>query len=160
MMGRNRPARAIIDRFEEKYIPEPNSGCWLWCASLGSTGYGQFVEDTSGPRRPEKAHRTSWRLYRGGIPEGQQVLHRCDNSYCVNPDHLFLGTPADNMLDAASKNRMPSATNGRHHGLKLSVSDVEEIRKSPQSPDVLAWRFGVALSTIYGILNGTNRRKG
>ena len=90
-------ALSKTDRFENKYIPEPNSGCWLWVAGRMSNGYGGVMGNG--------AHRTSWELYRGAIPEGLSVLHKCDVKICVNPDHLFLGTQADNLADMRGKNR-------------------------------------------------------
>lgn len=94
-----------IERFEAKYIPEPTSGCWIWTASLGSTGYGQFHDG----ERVVKAHRFSYSTYIGTIPDGMHVLHRCDQPLCVNPSHLFIGTNADNVADMVAKGRQQRA---------------------------------------------------
>jgi hypothetical protein len=106
-----RPSRRVpfIDRFLAKYVPEPNSGCWLWTAHCDRQGYGTLTampeESAKGKRWPFMAHRISFEQFRGPIPEGMCVLHKCDVPSCVNPDHLFLGSNADNMADKVAKGR-------------------------------------------------------
>jgi hypothetical protein len=78
---------ALVNRFEVKYIPEPNSGCWLWTAALNHAGYGK-IGIGSRHEGPELAHRVSWKLYRGEIPKGLTLDHLCRVRCCVNPDHL------------------------------------------------------------------------
>jgi hypothetical protein len=85
--------------------PEPMSGCWLWTASLGPKGYGQISAFIDGCRRLWRAHRLAWRLFRGTIPTDRYVLHSCDTPCCINPDHLWLGTQADNLADNRRKGR-------------------------------------------------------
>lgn len=88
----------------EGYVPEPNTGCWLWARHINSKGYG--LMHTRGTRRRTRlAHREFWRRHRGEIPSGLYVLHACDTPACVNPGHLFLGTQRDNVLDMISKGR-------------------------------------------------------
>ena len=103
--------RSPLRRFNEKWVPEPNSGCWLWAGSLCRNGYGSFGM----PGGSTAAHRASWTLHYGPIPDGMSVLHRCDTRGCVNPTHLFLGTQADNMADMRRKGR---EARGDRHGLR------------------------------------------
>ena len=139
-----------IERFEKKYIPEPNTGCWLWIGHCKSNGYGQ-----AGSRKTDDrfAHRESWRLHKGPIPNGLHVLHRCDVRCCVNPDHLFLGTPTDNMKDCSAKGR---TARGEIHGCaKLTEDQILEIRKAPNTGHgTLAAAYGVTPSNITAIKRG------
>lgn len=97
----------LVERFEAKCMPEPNSGCWLWLSTVTRKGYGMFRLHRSEQR--QRANRLAYAIYRGPIPAGMMVLHRCDNPGCVNPDHLFLGTAADNTNDMIGKGRWRGA---------------------------------------------------
>jgi hypothetical protein len=119
-------------------------GCWEWTASTNSKGYGQFAVGYGKTRKVLRAHRISYELFVGEVPEGMSVLHYCDNPCCVRPKHLFLGTHADNMQDMSSKGRRMGVVNNR----KLSINQVMEIRESSETGVVLASRYGVAESTI------------
>ena len=93
--------RPPLERFLGFVSPEPNTGCWLWTGAAVPKGYGTFNIEGKFHRAP----RVSWTLFRGDIPAGLLVLHHCDLPLCVNPEHLFLGTNADNQLDSIRKNR-------------------------------------------------------
>lgn len=97
---KNKPSKPAKLRFDRKWTPEPNTGCWLWKHGTHKFGYGFFKHAGE-----VTAHRVSWVLHNGPIPDGMHVLHRCDVPQCVNPDHLFLGTHTDNMKDCARKGR-------------------------------------------------------
>lgn len=104
-------------------IPEPNSGCWLWMGEKKMTGYGECWA----AGRREDAHRSAYRIFKcEEIPQGMVVRHTCDTKLCINPDHLLLGTQAENIADKVSRNRQAK---GEGHGsAKLSDDDVRLIR--------------------------------
>lgn len=90
----------LVQEFlDERAIPEPNSGCYLWEGAVGDTGYGVIRREGKNYR----AHRYMWRLVYGHIPDNILVCHSCDVKSCVNPAHLFLGTHDDNMADMMQK---------------------------------------------------------
>jgi len=107
LRGRARgESEPLATRFERHYEPEPMSGCWLWTASRNGDGYGFMTVGSRGIDRSYRgAHRVSYEIYVGPIPDGMCVLHRCDVPACVNPAHLFLGTQRDNALDRERKHR-------------------------------------------------------
>jgi hypothetical protein len=144
----------VRKRFESKTQPEPNSGCLLWRGAVGMNGYGKlsvgaaFVD----------AHRLAWAMERGPIPGGMFVCHRCDTKTCVNVDHLFLGTPAENTADAVSKAR--NARGWRLPQTRLSDEDICRIRlrgASGENQRVLAEAFGITRGYVSEILGGTKR---
>lgn len=120
-MKRTRPRERFRVRtpehLEERVAFEPNTGCWLWTKFTNSDGYGACKARGVA----YLAHRLSWELHRGPVPEGKLVLHKCDTRACCNPSHLFLGDQFDNMRDASAK--------GRTWRGKLTVAQVREIRQ-------------------------------
>lgn len=130
---------------------ERGDGCWLWRGTLDPTGYGVFWIDGQNRR----AHRLSYILAHGPIADGLFVCHRCDNPRCVNPEHLFLGTPGENTADAKAKGRM--ATGERQGCAKLRDTDIPPIREAlsrHESTFRIAERFGVSQKTIMNIKQG------
>ena len=124
----------MVDAFWQRV--QKSDGCWEWMGTKRPFGYGYMTRSVL-PRsdgRPRNkhfaAHRVSWELHHGPIPEGLQVCHHCDNPGCVRPDHLFLGTARDNVHDKIRKGRERYV---RHYGedcvrAKLTEADVREIR--------------------------------
>ena len=106
-MKTQRLMKPINQRFWEKVNKTASNDCWEWTSSIRGNGYGAFfthlIEEG---RKCHGAHRYSWELTNGQIPNGLWVLHKCDNRICVNPEHLFLGNRADNMKDCATKKRV------------------------------------------------------
>lgn len=151
------------------------SACWPWTGKpIVGTGYGRV---RVGEGRSARAHRVAYMLACGPIPDGLDVLHRCDNRTCCNPEHLFTGTNGDNNRDRASKGR--SATGKRsgrhthperyentrgeqHHLAVLNDTAVQEIRAA--GPDanqsLLARRYGVSRTTIRNVLRGVTWKAG
>lgn len=156
-----------------------SEGCWTWTGQHTRAGYGHI---SFMGHRWRYAHRVAWELSNGPIPHGRLVCHRCDNPGCVRPDHLFLGTQADNMRDMVSKGRNASSkgTARLPHGdshwarlrpervrrgeqvnkAKLTAEEVLAIRAGYQrgrgntNQVVLAKQYGVKQAAIWNILAG------
>jgi hypothetical protein len=144
------PATIVMERFHAKYIPEPNSGCWLWDGAL-TAGYGCMRVD----KKTVYAHRISYEAHHGPVPAGMFVCHKCDVPACVNPAHLFVGTPAENSADMASKRRSPRGE--KRHNSRLKAGDVDDIRKAcaaGASQRSQALKYGVDQSTISLAVSG------
>lgn len=146
---------SLAERFERKYIPEPNSGCWLWMAGIMSNrprqqyGVIRLNRNSIGI-----AHRVSYELFCAPIPEGMHVLHRCDNTYCVNPEHLSLGTHEDNMRDMKLKKRYRysrGVANGRQ---KLTEDQVRAIRADSRSGRKIAPDYNISQSVVSDVKSG------
>lgn len=134
-------ASKIVDRFMAKV--EKTDSCWLWTAyTLPKMGYGMFWMNNT----MRLTHRVSFEFFRGPIGD-LHVLHRCDNPRCVNPDHLFLGTNADNVADKVEKNRSARLTGEKHPSAKLNEETVRWIRSCPLSGAAIARSLGLDRST-------------
>lgn len=138
-----------IKRFVSKAIPIPESGCWIWTGAL-SGGYGSLRIRGFTVR----AHRLAYEIFKGPIPSGLFACHKCDIRCCINPDHLFLGTNADNVIDALSKGKgwvPPSPA-------KINRETAEAIRAEYATGGVrhkaLGLRYGLSASQIGSIVRG------
>lgn len=141
---------AEIKKFESFF--QKTDGCWLWkrsdnkCPEL----YGHFYWNG----KTERAHRASFRLYKGDIPRDKFVCHECDVKQCVNPSHLYLGTPAENVRDAYRKGICPVGE--KLWNSKLTTNAVRKIKKlwPVKSQKYLANKFHVHRSSIYKVVKG------
>lgn len=139
--------------------PDDPDGCWIWVGHFDQAGYGRLnVKLEDGRRTQTNAHRLSWELHNGPIPDGMSVLHDCpggDRPDCVRPSHLWLGTQLDNIRDRDTKGR--AARGERHANAKLTEDQVIEIRRryaeGGVTQDALAKEYGVANSHINSIVN-------
>lgn len=126
--------RVSSERFLSNYIPEPNSGCWLWTGCIyEGRGYGKCRWDT----KNMSAHRASWIIHNGPIPDGMFVLHKCDTKICINPNHLYLGTQSQNMFDRYSRgNNHPGFRTCRidHASFRSSLHHVYHQADDAQAP--------------------------
>lgn len=135
------------------------SGCHEWTGYRLPTGYGR----TRYLGKNVLAHRLAWLVFRGSIPDGRLVCHKCDNPPCCNPAHLFLGTHRDNSCDAMKKGRMKAALSSlakitRFRRLRvLTDQQVEEIRTSKESGRALAARFGCSAANVSMIRRGKRK---
>lgn len=146
------------ERFFKKIRNNLETGCWDWTACIRSKfGYGGMKYDG----RLQDAHRISWQIHNGPIPEGMYVLHSCDRPICVNPDHLYLGSPRDNVMDAINKGRFVifgkemTQSKGRRIAEKaLSDSQVEEIKrlsKRDMSNEAIGIVLGLNGKRVYDV---------
>ena len=134
---------------------EATAGCWVWTGHVQDTGYGRLgVRGLGFPEAYDMAHRVAYRLFRGEIPEGMSVLHRCDNRRCVKPSHLFLGTKGDNNADRAAKGRNADRRGVRNTNSKMNDSMVREIRASPERGADIARRLGVSQASVCMVRGG------
>lgn len=139
----------LAERLETFSFPVTESGCWIWMKSLNAKGYGTIGYNS----KIFIASRASWMAYKGSIPEGMHVCHRCDIRCCVNPDHLFLGTPKENRADAMRKGRhkFPIMQGSSQYATKLTDNDVRQIRSSAERTKNLASKYGVSSGVISNI---------
>lgn len=135
----------LAARLEKRTVR--GESCWEWTGTRIPRGYGAIHFDG----KSRLAHRMAWLVRHGVLPEGLHVCHSCDNRGCVNPDHLFLGTPTDNMQDMLSKGRGRKARGEQVPQHKLTVEDVRAIKTHEGRTKDLVEIYSVSRTTIQRI---------
>lgn len=152
MVRQKQGPRPIMDRLMERIQYDTNGGCWLWTGYVRDGHYGRFAIN----KAKHTAHRVMYEQVVGPIPRGMFVCHKCDVRACVNPDHLFLGTHVENMIDMVVKGRS-NKNEGRHGSNNptaiLNEEKVLAIRAREGEPyEDIAKDFGVAPKTIGNVI--------
>ena len=139
--GRSKQYENVIDMLHGK-VTHAVDGCWDWNGAPRRDGYGEIRVDN----KLHLAHRLSYQLHKGDIPEGLYVCHTCDNRSCINPDHLFLGTQLDNMRDAQRKGvRLGMPPRLIPHDIyPLLIAALKERRKTGKKLKDIAKDFGIS----------------
>lgn len=148
-----RQRRPLVVRFLAKV--RKTRGCWYFDGATDGCGYGQLKSDTG--RGNVKAHRVAYALWIGPIPEGKDVLHRCDNPPCVRPAHLWAGTPSENARDMIAKGRKNAAQGERNGASKLTAARVHTMRRLRArgwSQQRIADRYHVSQVLVSKLLRG------
>lgn len=157
MKRRGQPIYSLHERLLRMILVDPNTGCHEWQGTK-CHGYGRLTigSRTDGTRRTGSAHRISYFIHHGKLPEGHEVCHRCDNPSCINPEHLFSGTRQDNVDDREAKGR-----NRPNKGSKVGTSKLKEVdipviinmKMNGNSSRDIAKKYNVDHSTILNIVN-------
>jgi HNH endonuclease len=149
--------RKLLDR---SYIVDPKTGCWNWNGARTGSGYGAVSFKSSKGQAGVLAHRAAYQLLVGSVGD-LHVCHRCDNKLCINPEHLFLGSQSENIVDMFTKGRGVDNRGERHGMRKLTDEKVREIRRLDALGEInqgrkayLVRRFGASYMTIYNAAKG------
>lgn len=140
---KGQPRRFALGHNGRRKLPlfeRRSDGCWVWLGHTEPFGHGIYAR--------QKTHRLAWEYANGPIPDGLCVCHRCDVPSCINPDHLFLGTRADNIADMDAKGRRITMRGEQSGSAKLTAEQVAEIRRRYRAG---ARGIGVALAREYGV---------
>ncbi len=140
-------------RLWEGCIPEPNSGCWIWAGTDFKQGYGTI----SWEGKNRKTSRLAYWAWNGDIPEKMFVCHSCDTPQCLNPKHLFLGTPAENAQDCARKKRFPDRRGSKNVSSVMDdrlVKAIKEMSRLGLSGAHISRVIGVSDTTVNRVISG------
>lgn len=131
-----------------------DDACWMWTGAPDREGYGLMYTSIDGVKRHYRSNRLSYLIHVGNIPDGMIVCHACDNPGCVNPAHLFIGSPAENTHDMLSKGRggMRNLRNGRAKITEDDVRQIRILRAQGVRSRVLADRYGISSSMVDNIV--------
>lgn len=157
-MGGN-PKKTVIERIEEKSSHQKGTGCLIWNGAVSggykskpNTQYGYIKIDG----KTQRVHRVMYEIHSGPIPEGMVLCHKCDNPLCINPDHLFLGTQAENVQDMIEKKRQyhPRGEMNNSKLKECEVIRILEAAKQGVSLHILSQKYSVHVVTIRNIVSG------
>lgn len=155
--------RPLVERFGERV--DKSGDCWIWIGNIHVHGYGVIIDN----HKTLLAHRVSWELHNGPIPDGMSVCHSCDRNYpvgntsyrrCVNPSHLFLGTFADNMVDMVTKGRQAKGERviAFAHLAEEQAKEIKQRYGTGESYESLAARYGLHIRTVHRLVQGKTWR--
>lgn len=149
-----RPKLPAVDRLMNNRRIDPDTGCWEWTLGLTTSGYGKLKFQ----RRTVLAHRLSAQCFLSHpLDDPLRVLHRCDNPRCFNPDHLFIGTNADNTADMHAKGRAPVGSTRPQAKLReIDIPGIRERLAIGESKAAIAYDYGVSAGAIWAIASGRN----
>lgn len=143
-----RPANTD-DSFWDRVVILGQDDCWPWSMST-KNGYGRFTQD----KVEHYAHRHAYELTYGAVPDGLQVMHRCDYKRCCNPNHLVAGTAAQNTADAYAAGLAKARRGERHPNARLTAEMALAIFNDPRTYVAIGKAYGIAMTTVSGIKNG------
>ena len=142
---KNPPQENKFTRFWSKVEVKGDDDCWRWKGTIIRNGYGQVGQGG----KILYAHRVSYELSKGKIPAGMYVCHSCDNKWCVNPSHLWIGTAKDNMRDASKKGLLPIRLGENAPNVKMTEEAVIALRKGEATTGEIAKKYGVDTDTAW-----------